>query len=1110
MMINRQKSIHKKHFKPLCLIIIFLGILLVTPVLTSAFEWDNIQEVTLKKGLAGYNDIEIYNSWLIPNVIKGEILWSGTLDYNTNECGINCEAIQTITLHETGALVDEVIFKTLQKDGSWEEEPIQSYQIFIKVGEKVDYIDKYLDQTKIRTEERIKTIWEEYKLGTELEAGEYLVKLEGKKNPKKTVDWIYKTQGETLNSWATWGGSDLSTGLIGYWNMDDASGDAVDSLGISNLTATGVTYGATGIINDAFTYSSGDFLSGVSDALMDTLDTDMTVSFWMKTTSGDTQFIINRDDNGADRAWWFQTIDAGDAISFQVDYGTGISSDSLRSNFPTNTGEWFHIVGVKNSTDVTLYVNATRQGTETVGTNIANNNLPLFIGKRQGGSLLPFVGDIDEVAIWNVSLSKQQVIDLYNGGAGLPFSDVDFGVVLNSPDDLFVTILNEVEFNGTATITGGPTLVNMSLFHNASGTFERNQTKTLTGTINSTTFNSTFKEGNYLWNIESCIDTGICTLSPANRTFSVDTTVPIITINLPEKLTDIGFADMNETLNWTIIESNLDSIWFEYNETNTTLFGLVNETTFKLEPGLFNLTLYANDTAGNTNSSFREWAYKIFENSETFNASTFETESETYIINVIANSSLTAASLIFDGTGFAGTQSGNVWSRTINIPTGVGTKSFHWDFTYTGSTISSNSNDVLINHTNFSLCGGDGGDTRFLNITFKDETSLEFINASIPASTWIYYLGSGTVNKSFTFSNSTNNFEYDFCGTPNRTLTLDAFVQYKQGNFYPQRIFDANPTLSNVTTNQILYLLSISEGLFTTYATINSLTGEAVPDVAVRVQKDISSIPTTVTQGLTDATGLTTLWLNPDDLHTFSFIKSGFNVNTFNIRPASPDTYQISMIPVETGDAVGNGTQIVINLAYQIAPSQLTLTPSTNYTFFFNVTRDPAADSTSMTLRSNGTILFSDSQSGNGILTTLLNTTNFTSIDGTYKIFLDDEILTYTKSWTIINITSGDFSLNAWMNFGNDLSFNSIWWGLFRYIVILSVLIFVAGAFYYIDPFDSAISSLTVAIIVVWLFGSFGWLTINTPLGNSIDNSIIPALFSIIMISFMVWRYKTQ
>lgn len=47
----------------------------------------------------------------------------------------------------------------------------------------------------------------------------------------------------------------------------------------------------------------------------------------------------------------------------------------------------------------------------------------------------------------------------------------DGEVVLNSPADGSTTFVNEVLFNATATITGGPTLVNMSLFTNETGTW---------------------------------------------------------------------------------------------------------------------------------------------------------------------------------------------------------------------------------------------------------------------------------------------------------------------------------------------------------------------------------------------------------------------------------------------------------------------------------------------------------------------------------------------------------------------------------------------------------------------------------------------------------------
>ncbi len=95
------------------------------------------------------------------------------------------------------------------------------------------------------------------------------------------------------------------------------------------------------------------------------------------------------------------------------------------------------------------------------------------------------------------------------------------GVTLNAPADNYESILSGVEFNATATIPGA-TLINMSLWHNATGTFELNQTNsTIDLTTNITTFDANFGVGEYSWNIQGCDSDGDCGFGESNRTIKI-------------------------------------------------------------------------------------------------------------------------------------------------------------------------------------------------------------------------------------------------------------------------------------------------------------------------------------------------------------------------------------------------------------------------------------------------------------------------------------------------------------------------------------------------------------------------------------------------------------
>ena len=84
-------------------------------------------------------------------------------------------------------------------------------------------------------------------------------------------------------------------------------------------------------------------------------------------------------------------------------------------------GVWYHVLGVADGTNATLYINGVQDGTPIAydGTLLAPN-APLFIGAQgTSGSLQPFDfnGHISNCALWDTNLSPTQVETIYNNGA---------------------------------------------------------------------------------------------------------------------------------------------------------------------------------------------------------------------------------------------------------------------------------------------------------------------------------------------------------------------------------------------------------------------------------------------------------------------------------------------------------------------------------------------------------------------------------------------------------------------------------------------------------------------------------------------------------------------
>jgi len=140
---------------------------------------------TLDKRVIAYNNLwEEYNPIEIKGTFGlGETKFKGAITQHTSTCGQDCSSTIEIYLPENGVLVDDITFKTLQSDGSWNEQDVRNYQFsYIKDG-----------KTNL------------YSIGQEVQAGEYILTLNANKRPSRTVDWIIETQGKTINEWAIWG-----------------------------------------------------------------------------------------------------------------------------------------------------------------------------------------------------------------------------------------------------------------------------------------------------------------------------------------------------------------------------------------------------------------------------------------------------------------------------------------------------------------------------------------------------------------------------------------------------------------------------------------------------------------------------------------------------------------------------------------------------------------------------------------------------------------------------------------------------------------------------------------------------------------------------------------
>ncbi len=217
-----------------------------------------------------------------------------------------------------------------------------------------------------------------------------------------------------------------TTGLTGYWPMEETSGSSVeDVVGSSSGTATGTT------IIDGL-YGKGRNFNGTSDYIsMSDSDTfsfgtnNFTIDMWVyltNTTTASHGLYVQHTDNSNRNLFYIETT----AIKFYaMSGGTALANYSGTHGISANT--WAHVAIVRNGTSLKIYVNG-NEITLTVTTAIASNSLPnLSSAPRWGSAYFNSAwrylgGYMDEIRLSNTALSASEIQDNYY--AGLQRSDV--------------------------------------------------------------------------------------------------------------------------------------------------------------------------------------------------------------------------------------------------------------------------------------------------------------------------------------------------------------------------------------------------------------------------------------------------------------------------------------------------------------------------------------------------------------------------------------------------------------------------------------------------------------------------------------------------------------
>ena len=201
-------------------------------------------------------------------------------------------------------------------------------------------------------------------------------------------------------------------------NLFDFSGNG------NNATCSG---SSCPVLNQSGKFGSSYDFDGVDDyfmvpysSLLAPVTDKFTTSFWFNADSLDSssRFISKTESGGYHFSVRENAVCSTNSLCFLLYNGSGYYAAS-RTIDDFSTHQWYHIVGTYNGSQMSLYSNGQLIGSNTVvrGSIRYNNNNPLCFGNEAGASGCNgganFNGRMDDLSIWNRSLSSGEVYQLY-------------------------------------------------------------------------------------------------------------------------------------------------------------------------------------------------------------------------------------------------------------------------------------------------------------------------------------------------------------------------------------------------------------------------------------------------------------------------------------------------------------------------------------------------------------------------------------------------------------------------------------------------------------------------------------------------------------------------
>jgi hypothetical protein len=455
-------------------------------------------------------------------------------------------------------------------------------------------------------------------------------------------------------------------------------------------------------------------------------------------------------------------------------------------------------------------------GTRTTNGGIANVNVTFsIVGSAVTGRT---------ISIKNITLRKYNNPEpqAYFSTAETPASSV-ITIDLNSPANAFRTNNSNVALNWTIAPTDANiTNWTLSVWYSNSSIAYTHSNLSINSNISITQVHDvSLLENSYIWNVYSCGlgTTGVlCAWDTANRTFIIHTGVPQFVLNNLTNLTTISLP-INQTLNVTTSDPELNVCRYKTSENSAYLVYTCNttQTISFASGGIKNITVYANDTYGNSNET--TYYFNIYD----FNVTQYENadpiaegSSSTVYLNINSTSFAIGdadAIITYNNSEYSPTSKTVVntntilFSYTFPITSGWGNstgKTYSYNWTYNTTQLSTrNTSTQTQTIISFGIDDCSVYSVRIANFSLKDEQSNAYLSNATSKKIEIETLTTSLSNPNITWSYSnswTNRSSVVLCvpsGILNNTnLTIDITAGFEMDGYVREFWYLDNGTLS--------------------------------------------------------------------------------------------------------------------------------------------------------------------------------------------------------------------------------------------------------------------------------------------------------------------------